>query len=111
MIDVDKWSYFEALDLANEFGYSRNCKVWYMILGKILSHGLRVLSLNSYAMDLANYAIEVDGKVVEMYIEEGVAMEGIEINGDNTCTKTAINNGDEGDNETEGKVIVTVSRV
>ena len=53
------------------------------ILGKNLNLRVSVLSVDNHAIDLANYALEIDDKVVKLYIEERVAVEGTEIDGGN----------------------------
>ena len=83
MIDVNKWPYFEAVDYAMEFGCSRYYKLWYRFQEKNLSLGISVLSVDNHAMDLANYALEIDDKVVKLHIEEGVVVEAMEIDGGN----------------------------
>ncbi|KAJ1433514.1 Zinc finger, CCHC-type superfamily [Sesbania bispinosa] len=72
MVDVDNWSYFEAIDILKEYGYHIGCKIRYLIPGKCMHNGLRPLSCDGHAMELAGYGLSCDTNVVELFIYKDV---------------------------------------
>lgn len=55
--DSDRWSYFEAIGLVREFGYSENVKLWWKPKGVSFEGNLKELLTDSDALELANYAL------------------------------------------------------
>ncbi|KAJ1382370.1 hypothetical protein SESBI_44286 [Sesbania bispinosa] len=68
------WSYFEAVDILKEYGYNVGCKLWYLIPGMSMHDGLRSLSCDGHAMDLAAYGLSSEANVVELFVEKNVSM-------------------------------------
>ncbi|XP_047175268.1 uncharacterized protein LOC124842755 [Vigna umbellata] len=76
-IDPNRWSYFEAVRFVKEFKYDIEFKLWWKGLKQKLMSNLRILSNDSEAMLLANYA-EENNDVVEIYVQH-VPSEAVEV--------------------------------
>ncbi|KAJ1430137.1 hypothetical protein SESBI_07921 [Sesbania bispinosa] len=63
-----------VVDILKEYGYNVGCKLWYLIPGMSMHDGLRSLSCDGHAMDLAAYGLSSDANVVKLFVEKNVSM-------------------------------------
>lgn len=69
--DIDRWSYFEAMSIVNDLGYSSIMRLWWKTDGPHSADGLREIKEDGDAMAFANDAIQNNGKG-EIFVTEVV---------------------------------------
>ncbi|KAJ1428828.1 hypothetical protein SESBI_08938 [Sesbania bispinosa] len=62
-LEMDTWSYFEALGLTKDLGYVDKVKMWWKEKGTPFDRGLKPLAEDDDALELANVA-EIEGSCV-----------------------------------------------
>jgi len=67
-IDLDFWSYFEALGIVKEFKYRGDVKLWWKGSKEKLLNNLRMLNGDKEAMTLANFTEETKEEV-DIYVQ------------------------------------------
>ncbi|KAJ1382490.1 hypothetical protein SESBI_44215 [Sesbania bispinosa] len=73
-IEVDTWSYFEALGLANDLGYVDRVTIWWKQKGISFKRGLKELKNDEDALELATIT-ETKKCEMEIYLEHGWSCE------------------------------------
>ncbi|KAG2403230.1 uncharacterized protein HKW66_Vig0185160 [Vigna angularis] len=73
-IDPNRWSYFEAMGFVREFKYDAEFKLWWNESKQKAMNNLRILSDDSEAMLLANYA-KAENDEVEIYVQPSQPVE------------------------------------
>lgn len=70
-VDIDRWSYFEALGiLRNDLGINGNVRLWWKKFEHKFEEGLKEITLDSHALEMADYALNRMGRhEVDIFIE------------------------------------------
>ncbi|KAJ1413033.1 hypothetical protein SESBI_19963 [Sesbania bispinosa] len=78
-IDIDSWSYFEALGLVKDLGYREKVNLWWNVAKGRMNRTFRSISWDSHALEMGNYALlhncEVDLYVEHTQIAEPILLE------------------------------------
>ncbi|KAJ1394825.1 hypothetical protein SESBI_33865 [Sesbania bispinosa] len=78
-IDIDSWSYFEALGLVKDLGYREKVNLWWNVAKGRINRTFRSISWDSHALEMGNYALlhncEVDLYVEHTQIAEPILLE------------------------------------
>ncbi|KAJ1404518.1 hypothetical protein SESBI_26503 [Sesbania bispinosa] len=56
-MEIDNWSYFEALSIVKELGYVGGVKLWWRVGKCEGKHEFKSITWDSHALEMANYAI------------------------------------------------------
>lgn len=70
-LDVDTWSYFEAVGLLKELGYRDSVRLWWKPSSWPFEAGLKLLGLDKDALELSDYAI-ANKSEVDIYVEHSI---------------------------------------
>lgn len=54
-IEMDSWSYFQALRMKDDFGYKGKLKLWWKNQSCIFENGLRKIVLDTHATEMGSY--------------------------------------------------------
>ncbi|KAJ1400298.1 hypothetical protein SESBI_29682 [Sesbania bispinosa] len=57
-LEIDNWSYFEAMSIVKELGYLGGVKLWWRIGKHVGKYEFKSITWDSHALEMANYAIE-----------------------------------------------------
>lgn len=58
-LDAETWSFFEAIGLVKDLGYTGNFKLWWKHKNVTFEERLKELVVDKDALELSNYAISV----------------------------------------------------
>ncbi|KAJ1392951.1 hypothetical protein SESBI_35378 [Sesbania bispinosa] len=67
-LDIDNWSYFEALGLIKELGYREAIKLWWKGGKGRKGKNFRSITWDTYALEMGSYVVENNCEV-DMYVE------------------------------------------
>ncbi|KAJ1378987.1 hypothetical protein SESBI_47305, partial [Sesbania bispinosa] len=78
-IDIDSWSYFEALGVVKDLGYREKVSLWWNMAKGRRNRTFRSITWDSHALEMGNYALlhncEVDLYVEHTQIAEPILLE------------------------------------
>ncbi|XVF20452.1 hypothetical protein REPUB_Repub12eG0001600 [Reevesia pubescens] len=70
LLDPNKISYFEFIDICKDAGYQNISRIFYLTLGCSFADGLRKIKDDHSALEMATYMVSIG--VVDMIIERGI---------------------------------------
>ncbi|KAJ1414891.1 Transposase, MuDR, plant [Sesbania bispinosa] len=78
-IDIDSWSYFEALELVRDLGYSEKVNLWWNVARGRMNRTFRRITRDSHALEMGHYALlhkcEVDLYVEHTQVSQPILLE------------------------------------
>ncbi|KAJ1405698.1 hypothetical protein SESBI_25611 [Sesbania bispinosa] len=101
-LDIDNWSYFEALGLIQDLGYReyKSVKLWWKVGRGRMGKNLICICWDSHALEMGNYALEHKCEV-DLYVEHTMVSEPVVSSGG---TLLIANNGGGGEKPDSGRV-------
>ncbi|KAJ1381333.1 hypothetical protein SESBI_45243 [Sesbania bispinosa] len=101
-LDIDNWSYFEALGLIKDLGYReyKSVKLWWKVGGGRMDKKLTCISRDSHALEIGTYALEHKCEV-DLYVEHIVIYKPMLLD---ASTLLIGNRGGEGEKPDSGRV-------
>ncbi|KAJ1410726.1 hypothetical protein SESBI_21749 [Sesbania bispinosa] len=67
-IDIENWSYFEALGLVKDLGYCEKVSLWWNVAKGRMNRTFRSIGWDSHALEMGNYAL-LHNCEVDLYVE------------------------------------------